>query len=172
LRRQFTDLNLTTRTPTQGGQVLIGSDLTCLILYPPRDFAASIGDDQALVVQLESRRGPRILFMSDSGIATETALLASRFDLHSDVIIKGQHHSGTSGSAKFLEAVSPRLVIATSRDFPAHERVDDQWSENLHQRGITLFRQDQTGAVELFLRPDGWEARAYLTGEIFRSPSR
>ena len=40
--------------------------------------------------------------MSDSGIKTEEALLASGLDLQSDIIIKGQHHSGESGSDAFL----------------------------------------------------------------------
>jgi competence protein ComEC len=172
LRRVFAERRLTVRNPVQGDRIRIGSSLTYSVLYPPRDFFASKGDDQALVVQLESRHGQRILFMSDSGIATETALLASAFDLRSDVIVKGQHHSGRSGSSEFLQAVHPELIVATSRDFPAHERIDDQWSEVLHWRGITLFRQDQTGAVELCLRPDGWEARSYVTGEIFRSANR
>src|SRR4029077_12580049 len=118
------------------------------------------------------RHGHRILFMSDSGLATEAALLASKFDLRSDVIVKGQHHSGVSGSTEFLQAVCPQLIVATSRDFPAHERVSDEWSEELHRRGVSLFRQGQTGAVELSLRADGWEARSYLTGEIFRSSNR
>jgi competence protein ComEC len=172
LRRVFAERGLTIGNPVQGDCIPIGSGLTCSVLYPPRDFFASAGDDQTFVVRLESRRGHRILFMSDSGIATEVALLASAFDLRSDVVVKGQHHSGVSGSAEFLQAVRPELIIATSRDFPAHERVNDEWSEELHRRGITLFRQDQTGAVELSLRPDGWEARSYLTGEIFRSSSR
>jgi ComEC/Rec2-related protein len=172
LRRVFAERRLTVANPVQGDRIRIGSNFICSVLYPPRDFFAAKGDDQALVVQLESRHGHRILFMSDSGIATEAALLASAFDLRSNVIIKGQHHSGLSGSAEFLQAVRPELVVATSRDFPIHERVDDQWSEDLHRRGITLFRQDQTGAVELSLRPNGWEARSYITGEIFRSSRR
>jgi hypothetical protein len=35
-----------------------------------------------------------------------------------------------------------------------------------------LFRQDETGAVELEFFRNEWRARAYLTGEIFRSTSR
>ena len=111
--------------------------------------------------------------MSDSGLATEKALLDARIDLHSDILIKGQHHSGKSGSDEFLNAVQPRLVVATSRDFPRHERVDDQWAESIQRlRQIKLFRQDETGAVEIFLQRNGWDARAYVTGEIFRSSSR
>jgi beta-lactamase superfamily II metal-dependent hydrolase len=98
--------------------------------------------------------------------------LASGSNIQSDIVIKGQHHSGESGSGAFLDAVHPRLVIATSHDFPGYERISDAWTENLQKRGIKLFRQDETGAVTLRFRPDSWEARSYFTGEIFRSSSQ
>ena len=107
--------------------------------------------------------------MSDSGFETENALRASGIDLHSEILIKGQHHSGKSGSDAFLDAVRPRLIIATSRDFPEYERVTDEWAASVRARGIKLFRQDETGAVELLFGDREWEARAYITGEIFRS---
>jgi beta-lactamase superfamily II metal-dependent hydrolase len=39
-------------------------------------------------------------------------------------------------------------------------------------RSIELFRQDETGAVTLRFRRDGWEAQSYLTGETFRNSSQ
>ncbi|PYK85775.1 MAG: hypothetical protein DMF47_09105 [Verrucomicrobia bacterium] len=92
--------------------------------------------------------------------------------MRSDILVKGQHHSGGSGSDTFLEAVQPRLIIATSRDFPEYERVSDEWAEQVRARGIKLFRQDETGAVELKFGRNDWEARAYITGETFRSANR
>jgi competence protein ComEC len=146
--------------------------VTAHILFPPPNFNSTIADDQAYVVHLLVAPTTRILFMSDSGIKTEQALLVNRFDLRSDIIIKGQHHSGESGSDAFLEAVQPRLIIATSRDFPGYERIGDAWTVNLQKRGIKLFRQDETGAVILRFRQDRWEAQSYFTGEIFRSSSQ
>jgi len=92
--------------------------------------------------------------------------------LRGDIIIKGQHHSRQSGSDAFLNAVQPRLIIATSRDFPKYERINDQWAADVRVRGIKLFRQDESGAVTLRFRQDGWEAQSYLTGETFRSSSQ
>lgn len=141
------------------------------ILFPPPAFVASAADDQALVVKLST--GPtKILFMSDSGYATEDALLRSNTDLRSDILVKGQHHSGKSGLDSFLNAVQPRLIIATSRDFPQQERISDEWAQRVRARGIKLFRQDETGAVEIEIGGDEWQARAYVSGEIFRSANR
>jgi beta-lactamase superfamily II metal-dependent hydrolase len=86
--------------------------------------------------------------------------------------VKGQHYSGISGVAPFLDAVRPRLIIATSAQFPERERVSDEWADQIRARGIKLFRQDETGAVELKFSGNEWSARAYLTGEVFRSVSR
>ena len=124
------------------------------------------------MLQLVLSSGARVLLTSDSGIKTEDQLLHRNADLHSDVWIKGQHHSGNSGSGPFLDAVQPRLVIATSRDFPDYERIDDKWAEDVQARGIKLFRQDETGAVTLRFADTGWEAQSYLTRETFRSSSQ
>jgi len=149
----------------------ISSDAKARILFPPPDFVASSADDQALVVQV-TVSGTPILFMSDSGYSTERFLLESSSGLRSDVLIKGQHHSGKSGSEIFLDAVRPQLVIATSRDFPQQERISDEWVERLRARGTKLFRQDETGAIEIRVGEHDWQARSYLTGEIFRSDNR
>ncbi len=171
LREIFATHRLNLMSLKAGENFSVSSDVVGKILFPPADFTATAADDQAFVVQL-SIKTTKILFMSDSGYATEKSLLASRFDLHSDILIKGQHHSGNSGSDIFVDAVQPRLIVATSRDFPQHERIPDEWAGQVRARGIKLFRQDEAGAVELDFGEREWQARAYLTGEIFRSANR
>jgi competence protein ComEC len=171
LQRLFQERGIKLDNLTAGESFPLSRNVTAHVLFPPRNFSSPIADDQAYVLHLLVAPTTRILFMSDSGIKTEQALLASRLNLQSDIVIKGQHHSGESGSGAFLDAVQPRLIIATSRDFPGYERIGDAWSENLQKRGIKLFRQDETGAVILRFRHDSWEAQSYFTGEIFRSAS-
>ena len=150
----------------------LSRDAIAHVLFPPRGFAGATADDQALVTRLSIVPGTSVLFMSDIGAETERALLSNGSDLQSDILVKGQHHSGISGSAPFLDAVRPSLIIATSSEFPEHERITEQWADQLRARGIRLFRQDETGAVELHFSNQGWSARSYLTGEVFRSVSR
>jgi competence protein ComEC len=156
---------------SSGEKFQIGPGISAAILFPPRGFVATKADDQALVMQLSINK-TKILFVSDSGYATENALLGSKSELRSDILVKGQHHSGNSGLDAFLDAVQPQLIIATSVDFPQRERIPDQWAERVRQRGIKLFRQDETGAVELEFNRNAWQARAYVTGETFRSADR
>jgi ComEC/Rec2-related protein len=172
LRRLFQERGIKLDNLAAGDSFHLSRDVTAHVLFPPRNLSSPIADDQAYVVHLLVAPATWLLFMSDSGIKTEQDLLARRLNLESDIIIKGQHHSGESGSEPFLDAVRPRLIIATSRDFPGYERISDAWAENLRKRGIKLFRQDETGAVTLRFRQDGWEAQSYFTGETFRSASQ
>ena len=159
------------RTARAGENFRIDQTVIAKILFPPANFVASTADDQAFVIQIVICSA-KVLLMSDGGYATEKMLLDSGINLRSDILIKGQHHSGKSGSEVFLDAVQPRLIVATSRDFPQQERLPDDWAEHIRARGIKLFRQDETGAVELEFGERDWRARAYVTGEILRSTSR
>jgi competence protein ComEC len=175
LSRILTGLEGRGRKPDElaaGDNFHLSREAIAHVLFPPRGFAGATADDQALVIRLSIAPSTFVLFMSDNGEETERALLSNGSNLQSDILVKGQHYSGISGSTPFLDAVRPRLIIAPSREFPEHERISEQWAEQLRARGIKLFRQDETGAVELSFVGDEWSARAYLTGEVFRSVSR
>lgn len=155
-----------------GDELRLSREITARVLFPPAVFEGERADDHALVLHVLVSGKPRALLMSDSGAETERVLLRNYPDLQTDVLVKGQHHSGDSGSVEFLDRVHPQVIIATSRDFPESERLKPEWVEEVRRRGIKLFRQDETGAVQIRLFPDTWQATAYLNGETFRSPRR
>ena len=172
LRAVFARRQIRVDVPVAGDSVSFSQETVAKCLHPPPGFVSPNTDDQAFVLQITIPNSANVLFVSDSGYATENALLTSGQNLRSDILIKGQHRSGNSGSEQFLDAVQPRLIIATSRDFPQPERISEEWAERVQARGIKLFRQDETGAVELRFHRHEWEARAYVSGETFRSASR
>jgi ComEC/Rec2-related protein len=155
-----------------GDTFRLSREITARVLFPPAIFEGERADDHALVLQLIVSGKSRALLMSDSGAETERVLLRNYPDLRTDILIKGQHHSGNSGSPEFLDRVQPEAIIATSRDFPESERLKPEWIEEVQRRGIRLFRQDETGAVQVRLFSDSWEATSYVGGETFRSPRR
>ncbi len=155
-----------------GDELTLSREVTARILFPPADLKADRADDKALVVQLMVSGKPQVLFMSDSGENTERILLQNYPDLRCDILIKGQHHTGVSGTPAFLDRVQPQAIVATSRDFPESERLKPGWLDDVRRRGIKLFRQDETGAVQVRLFSDRWEATGQITGETFRSASR
>ena len=156
----------------RGDRLLLGRDVHAEILYPPPNIKIRSADDAPLIAQLIINEQIRVLFESDAGAEAEVALLGSGDDLKSDILIKGQHHSGDSGTREFLDGVKPKLIIATSRESPVAEQITEEWSSEIARRGIKLFRQDRTGAVEIQFRGEDWTAQSYLTGECFRSSKR
>jgi len=152
----------------RGDSLFFGSDVHADILYPTPDLKITAADDAPLIVQLVIEN-VRVLFESDAGANAEAALLEAGDNLQSDILIKGQHHSGGSGTAQFLEAVKPKVIVATSRPSPIAEQITEEWTKEIAQRGIKLF---QTGAVEIQFGDEEWRTRAYLTAETFRSSSR
>src|SRR5438874_1954127 len=169
LQRLFQQREIKPNNLVAGDSFRLSGEVTGHVLFPPLVVSASIADDQTYVVQLFIPPSTSILFMSDSGLETERALLTYGLDLHSDIVVKGQHHSGQSGTDAFLDAVRPRLIIASSRDFPDYERISDEWVERVRARRIKLFRQDETGAVTLRFGHDGWKAQSYFPRGICRN---
>jgi len=176
LHRKFIELLASNKRPRRlrqaGDEFKLSREITARVLFPPAVFEGERADDQALVLQLIVAGKSRALFMSDSGVVTERVLLRNYPDLRSDILIKGQHHSGDSGSPEFLDRVQPEAIVATSRDFPESERLKPEWIDAVRSRGIRLFRQDETGAVQIRLFRERWEATSYVTNEIFRSARR
>lgn len=160
------------RPLSRGDTLLFGANVRAEILYPPLGLKVSSADDAPLIVQLIVDGQSRLLFESDAGVEAEAALLKRGDDLRSDVLVKGQHHSGASATSQFLDAVQPEVIIATSRDYPVAEQITEEWSSEIARRGIKLFRQDRTGAVEIQFGAEHWSAQAYLDGESFRSNRR
>ena len=153
-------------------ELVLATDVTARVLFPPPDFEGDTADDQALVLQIIMAGKSRALLISDSGTGTEDFLLKHYPNLRSEILLKGQHHSGESGSIAFLDGVQPNAIIATSRDFPENERIKEDWAENVRRRGIRLFRQDETGAVTITIFSDRCELKGFLNSETFRSASR
>jgi competence protein ComEC len=176
MHRKFLDLLAAQKRERRlcraGDEFRISPEIVARVLFPPAVFEGERADDQALVLQLIVSGKPCALLMSDSSAATEQILLRNYPDLRAEILIKGQHHSGDSGSPEFLDRVQPQAIVATSRDFPESERLKPEWIEEVGRRGIKLFRQDETGAVQIRLFREKWEATAYVSGEIFRSARR
>jgi competence protein ComEC len=153
---------------SRGDVLRLSDNVSARVLFPPAGIEARTADDKALVWQINAF-GTRVLLMSDSGFSTERWLLEHEQDLRSDILVKGEHASDFSGTPDFLRAVAPRLLICSASDFPPSEQVNEQWARETSARGIALFREDKTGAVEIAIRPSGWQARAFVNHQVFTS---
>jgi competence protein ComEC len=162
LHAELSRLGIPKSPHRSGDRIVLGSETRLHILYPPGDIPRGVADDKGLVVQL--RAGPtRILFMSDAGLYTEEWLMKNVLrELPSDILIKGSPRHGPSGDTAFLNAVKPRIVIATAAQFPDSERIAANFVDNLRRRDIRLFAQDRCGAVTVRIFPGHWEVSAFV----------
>lgn len=155
----------------RGDRVRLGPKATARVLYPPAGLPRPSADDKALVVQLDAA-GTRVLFMSDSGFATEQWLLENEPDLRSDIVIKGQHAKDLSGTLDFLARVRPRAVVCSALGYGDAPEGLDAWEGSLTGMGVTVFRQDRTGAVSVLIRDGGFAIEARVGGQTLRSRAR
>jgi hypothetical protein len=123
-------------------------------------------DDKAIIARLESR-GASILFLSDSGPMAWENLGPTR----ADIAVIGRHHSGILPEPGFLQNLGIRRVIATAAAFPQNEPIDENWAAALRDRGIELFRMDESGAVQILAWPGRLEIESFLE-RAKDSPSR
>ena len=151
-----------------GDEIDIHPSAKWKILHPPLGLGAGLADDKALVARFETPQA-RVLFLSDSGPNTFRNLLETRpNELASDILVLGHHHSGILPDAGFIEAVRPSVIVVSRRgEFTEHEQVDPDWAQWLHGRGISLFRQDEAGAVLIHVSRTGYEVEGFLNGQKY-----
>ena len=159
------------RIARRGDVFTIAPDTSLRVLFPPPGLVRGLADDKALVVRLECA-GKRVLFMSDSGFATEQWLLQNEPDLRADVIVKGQHAKDFSGTGEFISRVQPSAIVCSGLGFGAQPQVLDAWVQGVTANGIVVFRQDVCGAAVAEIRAGEIEIRGFANGQTFSSRAR
>jgi competence protein ComEC len=123
------------------------------VMHVPNPVSQNmLADDRVAIFRIHWN-GWKILFTSDAGVATEQQLLAKNTDLSADVIIAGKHRWDASLTDAFLDAVNPRVIIASNSLFPASEALSPQTVSYWRSRGIRVFDQRRTGGVTLRTDP-------------------
>jgi competence protein ComEC len=95
----------------------------------------------------------RFLLVGDAERGEEEWLLAHGADLRADVLKVGHHGSGTSSSALFLDAVSPRLALVSVGRGNMYALPSGAVMNTLVARGVDVLRTDQLGTI--VVRTDG-----------------
>ncbi|MFT4546531.1 MAG: competence protein ComEC [Pseudoalteromonas tetraodonis] len=163
LEKQLQERGIETRTPERGQIIQIDRDTTIEILYAPSpDENPRLSDDACLVFMLHSH-GWRLLFTGDSGFLTEQQLLTTAPDrLRADVIIRGHHKFDHTLTPDFLDAVSPRAIIANARDYENSSPPASTSGEAAAERNIRVFDQGETGAISVHINPGELEIESFL----------
>lgn len=128
---------------------------TLEVLHHADPLAVNALADERVAVYRLHWRGWRILFTSDAGMGTELRMLDSGKDVSADIIIAGRHRSDLTLCDRFLDAVKPRVIIASNPPFPAAERLAGPTIDYWKSRGIEVIDQGVAGGVTLTPGSDG-----------------
>jgi competence protein ComEC len=114
-------------------------------------------NDASLVVRL-SFAGRRVLFVGDIGSEGEAELLdrgTGRSDVLSDVLKIPHHGSRYASSEVFVDAVAPKLAVASAGRFNRFGLPNPIALERYARRGIEVLRTDRDGAACITIVPSG-----------------
>jgi competence protein ComEC len=123
-------------------------------------------NDRSIVMRL-TLGDSSVLLTGDAGEAVERALLSRGMPLEADVLKVGHHGSRTSTSAPFLEAVSPRFAILSSRRNASWPLPSETVLDRLQAAGVAYARTDLDGAITVHL-----DARGGIDVETFRGKTQ
>jgi competence protein ComEC len=137
------------------GQLAFPDGAVLEMLHAPDPDALNvIADDRVAVMRLHWR-GWKLLFTSDAGMGTERKMLDSGREVAADVIIAGRHTGDLTLCDAFLDAVDPRVIIASNARFPITERLAPDTVDYWKSRGIQVLDQGETGGVTVRVDEDG-----------------
>lgn len=163
-RRWLTDMRtrkIPVRAIQAGDHLDVAPGVRLQVLHPPRGGIGKRSADNSLVLAVEF--GPtRVLLMSDAGETVERRLLSEGTVLPAQVMVKGRHEKEDSGTAAFLDAVKPGVVVQIVGTRPSSRYPQPELRERLEERGVTVYRTDESGAVTIRLTKRGYTIRTCL----------
>lgn len=119
-----------------------------LSFFAPQVFTTKKDENNSLIARLDCR-GKKFLFSGDNNRQVEKGILASNYQISTDVFKASHHGSKTANSEIFLAALRPSLlVISDGADnkfgHPSLETLD-----LASKLGIKVRRTDQTGTIRV-----------------------
>ena len=167
LRRAARRAGAALREVGRGSPVRRFGDLRVEPLWPPRDGLRS-RNAASLAVRVDAGGGVRVLLAGDLDAAAESELLARADDLRAEVLLVPHHGSRSSGSRGFLEAVAPRVALASAGCRNRFGMPHAALRRRVEALGIPLFWTGRDGALRVSLRgapaPRGTGRRAPCPG--------
>ncbi|MCX7713650.1 MAG: ComEC/Rec2 family competence protein [Chthoniobacterales bacterium] len=150
LRKILSTLQQLEKTPTTlsaGDSFKVSNSHEFLVLFPPSCWKTRDSDSSALVTKWNIS-GLSLLHLSDAGYPAEQWLLNNIPNLlKADILTLGLNSNRIPNSPEFLDAVKPRLIIASTADFPPGQLFPTDYLASIRSRGILLIQKKDSGAI-------------------------
>ena len=131
--------------PTEGDRFSLG-EASVTVIGPRR--GAVYSDNTSLVLRVEYG-ATSFLFVGDSEMPDERALMDSKQVLKSTVLCVGHHGSSSSSSERFLKAVAPRYAVISVGADNSYGHPDADVLKRLSRLGVTTYRTDLDGQIRI-----------------------
>jgi beta-lactamase superfamily II metal-dependent hydrolase len=140
--------NISYKNPQQGQTINLDPNLTIEVLNPP---STQFSDDlnQNSIALKVTFNNVSFLLMGDAGFEAENSILASGYDLKSDILKVGHHGSSSASSATFLAKVKPAISIIEVGAGNDYGHPTQKTLNALQQIGTKVYRTDLNGNITI-----------------------
>ncbi len=133
-------------TLTEGGEWTFG-DIR-VELYDTFAFGWEDLNDASLVLRV-SVDGMTVMVAGDAERGLEEFAVNRGFDLRADILQVNHHGSSSSTTAKWLDAVRPKIAVISCGENNAYGHPAKTVLDRLRDRGVRVFRTDRDGTVTM-----------------------
>ena len=149
------------------GQSWIANNTKFEVLSPSHTTPS--GSNNRSCVLMVEHHGHRVLLSGDIEKKVERYLIQQfaqdRADLQADVLLVPHQGSKTSSTAKFIDAVQPKLALIAAGYRNHYGHPHPTVVERYHQRGIEILSTIEQGSIQLLFGPEGWTTSSYRVSE-------
>lgn len=117
------------------------------VLWPPHETAAKEASNDDSLVMRFTDGSLRFMLPGDAEQSVENQLASEPAPLASEFLKVPHHGSKTSSTEKFLDAVAPKIAVASVGESNPYGHPAESVVERYSQDGIRLLRTDRDGAV-------------------------
>jgi len=128
------------------------------VLHPAAGFYTEVDNNMSCVVQI-STESDKLLLTADIERQVETQLVkffaANDDNLRADVVVVPHHGSGSSSSARFVQAVSAKYALISAGYRNRYHLPKQQVLDRYQSQGSTVIDTRNAGAISLTMDSNG-----------------
>jgi competence protein ComEC len=140
-------------TLCQAGQHWQWDGVDFTVLHPSPEFTGKSDNERSCVLRV-SNAYHSVLLTGDIEKDAELQLVTPQHSLAAEVLILAHHGSKYSSSYTFLDAVQPKLAIASSGYLNRFNHPHPETIARLTQHAIPWLNTVQSGTISLYFPPD------------------
>jgi competence protein ComEC len=138
--------NIPYKNPQKGQTIDLDPNLTIEVLNPPATLFSDDLNQNSIVLKVIFNK-VSFLLMGDAGFEAENSILASGYDLKSNILKVAHHGSSSASSPTFLSKVRPAISVIEVGAGNDYGHPTKKTLDALQQIGSKIYRTDLDGSI-------------------------